>query len=153
MTRSRSRSSDTLFVASRDSPSRPYLLPDSPEAVSQKYAIYQHEIGPVRKWYTDEHKNWMKVNGKQNKWIVWDTIEKETASVTKKVQNYIENKSTGRAAAIADLCILPQELLSRLGEYEHFCPVSMALHDELVNSSAHTKTDYAAEYRGAKVAH
>ncbi|CAF3709748.1 unnamed protein product [Adineta steineri] len=128
--------------------SRQFPLPDSPEAIAYKYAIYQHEISPVRQWYTEEHKNWMIINGKNNKWIIWDQIAKETANVTKQIQNYIERKSTNKAASIADLCILPKELLDRLGEYEHFCPVSLTLHDELIDMSATTKTDYVAEYRG-----
>lgn len=90
----------------------------------------------------------MVINGKNNKWMIWDKIAKETSNVTKKIQNYIERKSLNKAASIADLCILPQELLNRLGEYEHYCPVSLTLRDELVDCSGDTKTDNAAEYRG-----
>ncbi|CAF1144837.1 unnamed protein product [Adineta ricciae] len=132
----------------RSDPNRQFPLPDSPEAIANLYAIYQHEISPVRQWYTEEHKNWMIVNGKNNKWIIWDKVAQETANVTKKIQNYIERKSLNKAASIADLCILPKELLERLGEYEHYCPVSLVLYDELVDRSGDTKTDYAAEYRG-----
>ncbi len=128
--------------------SRQFPLPDSPEAISYKYAIYQHEISPVRQWYTDEHKNWVNVNGKNNKWIIWDKVFQETLNVTKKIQNYLERKSLNKAASVADLCILPQELLNRLGEYEQYCPVSLVLRDELVDCSANTRTDYVAEYRG-----
>jgi hypothetical protein len=131
--------------------SRPFPLPDSPEALSYKYAIYQHEISPVRQWYTDEHKNWMNINGKNNKWIIWDKVSQETLNVTKKIQNYLERKSLNKAASIADLCILPQELLLRLGEYEQYCPVSLTLRDELVDCSADTRTDYVAEYRGKSI--
>lgn len=128
--------------------SRQYPLPDSPEAISYKNAVYQREIVPVRQWYTEEHKNWMAINAKNNKWFVWDKILKETANVTKKIQDYIERKSYNKAASIADLCISPQELLNRLGEYEHYCPVSLTLRDELVDCSADIKTNYVAEYRG-----
>ncbi|CAF2033300.1 unnamed protein product [Rotaria magnacalcarata] len=127
---------------------RPYPLPDSPEAISYKNAIYQSEIMPVRQWYTEEHKNWMTLNAKSNKWLIWDRILNETAAVTKKIQNYIERKSFNKAASIADLCISPQELLNRLGEYEHYCPVSLTLRDQLVDCSADTKADNIAEYRG-----
>ncbi|UJR31514.1 hypothetical protein I4U23_019003 [Adineta vaga] len=135
-------------MKARSDVNRQFPLPDSPEAIAQLYATYQHEISPVRQWYTEEHKNWMNINGKNNKWIIWDKIVQETTNVTKKIQNYIERKSLNKAASIADLCILPKELLERLGEYEHYCPVSLVLYDELVNQSEHTKTDYVAEYRG-----
>ncbi|CAF4492974.1 unnamed protein product, partial [Rotaria socialis] len=127
---------------------RPYPLPDSPEAIAYKNATYQHEIMPVRQWYTEVHKNWMALNAKSNKWLIWDRILNETAAVTKKIQTYLERKSFNKAASIADLCISPQELSNRLGEYVHYCPVSLTLRDELVDCSADTKTDYIAEYRG-----
>ena len=131
--------------------SRPFPLPDSPEAISYKYATYLHEIASVRRWYSEEHKNWIGINGKNNRWIIWDKIAQETMNVTKKIQNYLERKSLNKAASIADLCILPQELLLRLGEYEHYCPVSLTLRDELVDCSGDTKTDYVAEYRGNSI--
>jgi adenylate/nucleoside-diphosphate kinase len=90
----------------------------------------------------------MAINGRNNKWIIWDKIAQETANVTKRIQNYLERKSFNKAASISDLCISPQELLDRLGEYEHYCPVSLTLRNELVDCSATTKTDYVAEYRG-----
>ncbi|CAF4826662.1 unnamed protein product, partial [Rotaria sp. Silwood1] len=131
----------------RNDPNRQFPLPDSPEAISYKNAIYQHEIIPVRQWYTEEHKNWMIINAKNNKWFIWDKILQETSNVTKKIQNYLERKSLNKAASISDLCISPQELLNRLGEYEHYCPVSLTLRNELVDCSATTRTDYVAEYR------
>lgn len=129
-------------------PSRPYPLPDSPEAISYKYAIYQSEISPVREWYTNEHKNWMGINGKNNKWMIWDKIAKETSNVTRKIQNYLERKSQNKAASIGDLCITPKELVDRLGDYEQFCPVSLILRDELIDCSENSRTDFVAEFRG-----
>jgi adenylate/nucleoside-diphosphate kinase len=90
----------------------------------------------------------MNVNGKNNKWMIWEKIAQETSNVTKKIQNYVERKLLNKAASIADLCISPQDLLNRLGEYEQFCPVSLVLRNELVDCSADTRTDYVAEYRG-----
>jgi adenylate/nucleoside-diphosphate kinase len=92
----------------------------------------------------------MNINGKNNKWIIWDKVFQETLNVTKKIQNYLERKSLNKAASVADLCILPQELLSRLGEYGQYCPVSLVLRDELVDCSADNRMDYVAEYRGKK---
>ncbi|CAF2709550.1 unnamed protein product [Rotaria sp. Silwood2] len=114
----------------RNDPNRPFPLRDSPEAMAYKNGIYQHGIVPVRQWYTEEHKNG---NIKCNK---------------KKIQNYLERKLLNQAAGIADLCISPQELLNRLGEHEHYCPVSLTLRDELVDCSATITTDYVAEYQG-----
>lgn len=55
---------------------------------------------------------------------------------------------TGKAAAIADFCITPQELLSRLGEFAQYCPVSLAQRGELVDCSVTSSLQFAAEFRG-----
>uniref|UniRef100_A0A8C4PJ28 Cilia- and flagella-associated protein 206 n=1 Tax=Equus asinus TaxID=9793 RepID=A0A8C4PJ28_EQUAS len=46
------------------------------------------------------------------------------------------------------LCITPQELISRLGEFEQFCPVSLAESHELVDCSVTESLEFAAEFRG-----
>jgi len=54
----------------------------------------------------------------------------------------------GQAACINRLCITPRELQSRLGEFGHYCPVSLALHHHLVDCSHNTSLELAAEFRG-----
>lgn len=54
---------------------------------------------------------------------------------------------TGKAAGIADLCITPEELQQRLGEFGQYCPVSLAEKGELVDCSA-MSLQFAAEFRG-----
>uniref|UniRef100_A0A673U619 Cilia- and flagella-associated protein 206 n=1 Tax=Suricata suricatta TaxID=37032 RepID=A0A673U619_SURSU len=46
------------------------------------------------------------------------------------------------------LCITPQELISRLGEFGQFCPVSLAESDELADCSVTESLEFAAEFRG-----
>ncbi|EPQ18636.1 Adenylate kinase domain-containing protein 1 [Myotis brandtii] len=57
-------------------------------------------------------------------------------------------KTTGKAACIDKLCITPQELISRLGEFGQFCPVSLAESYELVDCSEMESLEFAAEFRG-----
>lgn len=54
----------------------------------------------------------------------------------------------GKAACIDKLCITPQELISRLGEFGQFCPVSLAESYELVDCSEMDSLEFAAEFRG-----
>lgn len=54
----------------------------------------------------------------------------------------------GKAACIDKLCITPQELTSRLGEFGQFCPVSLAESYELVDCSVTKSLEFAAEFRG-----
>lgn len=55
---------------------------------------------------------------------------------------------TGKAASIADLCIAPEELQHRLGEFGQYCPVSLAEKGELVDCSVTSSLQFAAEFRG-----
>lgn len=57
-------------------------------------------------------------------------------------------KISGQAACINRLCITPEELQYRLGEFGQYCPVCLALHHHLVDSSETAALTYAAEYRG-----
>lgn len=54
----------------------------------------------------------------------------------------------GKAACIDKLCITPQELISRLGEFGQYCPVSLAERYELVDCSEMETLEFAAEFRG-----
>jgi hypothetical protein len=66
----------------------------------------------------------------------------------KNIYIMIVNMSTiGKAACIDKLCITPQELISRLGEFGQFCPVSLAESYELVDCSVTDSLEFAAEFR------
>ena len=55
---------------------------------------------------------------------------------------------SGKAASIADMCITPTEFLQRMGDYNQYCPVSLALRGELVDCSTNITLDFAVEFRG-----
>lgn len=55
---------------------------------------------------------------------------------------------TGKAACIDKLCITPDELIARLGEFGQFCPVSLAESYELNDCSTTNSLEFAAEFRG-----
>ena len=62
--------------------------------------------------------------------------------------SFLVRKLVGKAASISGLCITPQEFASRLGEYGHYCPVSLTDNDELVDCSSQPSLTWAAEYLG-----
>ena len=51
------------------------------------------------------------------------------------------------AASIYGLCVTPSECASRLGEFSHYCPVSLAPRYELIDCSEESTLKYTAEYR------
>ena len=63
----------------------------------------------------------------------------------------IHSFNTGKAASIADMCVTPEEFLSRMGDYNQYCPVSLALRGELVDCSTNKTLEFAVEFRGKNI--
>ncbi len=60
-----------------------------------KLASYQREIGPIRTWYQEQHRNWIEIIGQNSKWKVWNTALSETKAIVKKVQIYLDRTAQG----------------------------------------------------------
>ncbi|KAM5165186.1 adenylate kinase 9 [Mantella aurantiaca] len=127
---------------------RPYPLHDSSQILSVKNTNYKQEIHHIKEYYVMQHQNWCEVDATRSKWWVANKILEEVRASINQVQTYMERIREGKAAAIADFCITPQELLSRLGEFAQYCPVSLAQRGELVDCSVTSSLQFAAEFRG-----
>ncbi|XP_034265034.1 adenylate kinase 9 isoform X2 [Pantherophis guttatus] len=133
----------------KQSPNRPsYPLHDSSHIISLKNSCYKAQTEEIRPFYEEQHQNWYVLDGSHSKWWIWNKILQETQAVTKQIQLYLERIRQGKAASIADMCITPSELLSRLGEFGQYCPVSLAEREELIDCSDSPSLKFAAEFRG-----
>ncbi|KAH0508523.1 Adenylate kinase 9 [Microtus ochrogaster] len=99
--------------------STPYPLHNSTQIIAYKNAKYRKNVSEIRQFYQEQHQNWHVIDGFHRK-----------------------------AACIDKLCITPEELISRLGEFGQFCPVSLAESYELVDCSVTNSLEFAAEFRG-----
>ncbi|CAG5120479.1 unnamed protein product, partial [Candidula unifasciata] len=122
-------------------------LHDSSQILAIKLSCYQREVPAVREWYQNEHQNYNIVPADQSKWWVLDVVNDIAISSIKRIQDYVHRTSKGRSAGIYGLCITPKEYRARLGEYEEYCPVSLADKDELIDCSFNQTLEYAAEYK------
>ncbi|XP_077343259.1 adenylate kinase 9 isoform X2 [Lithobates pipiens] len=127
---------------------RPYPVHDSAQILTVKNSNYKQEIQCIKEYYMLQHQNWCEVDATRSKWWVANKIREEVRASIDQVQTYMERIREGKAAAIADFCITPQELLSRLGEFAQYCPVSLAQRGELVDCSVTSSLQFAAEFRG-----
>ncbi|XP_068016605.1 adenylate kinase 9-like isoform X3 [Melanerpes formicivorus] len=125
----------------------PYSKHDSLEILAVKNSCYKQHIDAIRTYYEKEHQNWCVIDASQSKWWIWNKVLQEVEMVVKEIQRYLERIKEGKAAGIADLCITPEELQLRLGEFGQYCPVSLAEKGELVDCSA-LSLQFAAEFRG-----
>ncbi|XP_064026093.1 adenylate kinase 9 [Pogoniulus pusillus] len=125
----------------------PYPKHDSLESLAVKNACYKQHIDAIRTYYEKEHQNWCVIDALRSRWWIWNKVLQEVQVVVKEIQIYLERIREGKAAGIADLCITPEELQHRLGEFGQYCPVSLAEKGELVDCSA-MSLQFAAEFRG-----
>ncbi|XP_042310178.1 adenylate kinase 9 isoform X2 [Sceloporus undulatus] len=126
----------------------PYPMHDSSHIFSVKNSCYKAQIEEIRPYYEEQHQNWYVIDAYHSKWWIWDKVLQETQAITKQIQSYLERIRQGKAASIADMCIMPEELLSRLGEFGQYCPVTLAEKGELVDCSESPSLQFAAEFRG-----
>ncbi|XP_054992699.1 adenylate kinase 9 [Sorex araneus] len=138
-----------LVLLKKKEPSNlPYPLHNSAHITAVKDTKYHKNIPDIKQFYEQQHQNWRVIDGFHSKWWVWNEVMKATQTVNKHIQTYLGRIKAGKAALIDKLCISPQELISRLGEFEQFCPVSLADLGELVDCSLTDSLEFAAEFRG-----
>ncbi|XP_075059003.1 adenylate kinase 9 isoform X2 [Mixophyes fleayi] len=125
-----------------------YPAHDSAQILAVRNSNYKQEVQRIKKYYKMQHKNWREVDAMHSKWWVSNKIIEEVQASINQVQSYLQRIKEGKAAAIVDFCITPQELLSRLGEFAQYCPVSLAQRGELVDCSVTSSLQFAAEFRG-----
>ncbi|KAM9339254.1 adenylate kinase 9 [Symphorus nematophorus] len=129
-------------------PDKPHLMHDSSEILHIRNSCYKQEVERVRQHFQQQHQNWILLDGFKSKWWIWNSIIKEVSISMKYIHSYLQRMTSGQAACINRLCITPKELQHRLGEFGHYCPVCLALHHHLVDSSETVVLTHAAEYRG-----
>ncbi|XP_009675242.2 adenylate kinase 9 [Struthio camelus] len=126
----------------------PYPVHDSSQILAIRNSCYRQHIDAIRTYYEKEHQNWCVIDAFHSKWWIWNKVLQEVQAVAKEIQIYLERIREGKAASIADLCITPEELRYRLGEFGQYCPVSLAERGELVDCSVTSSLQFAAEFRG-----
>ncbi|KAI1897614.1 hypothetical protein AGOR_G00085080 [Albula goreensis] len=127
---------------------RPYPLHDSSQILNIRNSSYKREVGEVRQHFQQKYQNWVSVDGLRSKWWVWSKVLDECRISLRCIHTYLERIRSGQAASIDRLCITPKELHSRLGEFGQYCPVSLALHQQLVDCSHSASLELAAEFQG-----
>ncbi|KGL84236.1 Adenylate kinase 9, partial [Tinamus guttatus] len=136
-------------LSDKDNTNRyPYPEHDSSQILAIRNSCYKQHIEAIRTYYEKEHQNWCVIDAFHSKWWIWNKVLQEVQVVVKEIQIYLERIREGKAASIADLCITPEELQYRLGEFGQYCPVSLAEKHELLDCSVTSSLQFAAEFRG-----
>ena len=126
---------------------RNLILNDSPETIGYKIREWKSEIGFIRDWYSNEHKNFVQIEGNSSKWSIWNEAKQVGFESINLIQTYLFRVNNHKAASIANLCVTFKEMEKRLGDFGQYCPVSLALNDELINCSENRTMNFVAEYQ------
>ncbi|XP_074541277.1 adenylate kinase 9 [Halichoeres trimaculatus] len=126
-------------------PNKPYLMHDSAEILHIRNSCYKQEMEHVRRHFQQQTQNWILLDGAKSQWWIWNSILKEISLSMRCTHDFLERVHSGQAACIDRLGITPQELLDRLGEFSHYCPVCLAQHGHLVDCSETTALTYTAQ--------
>ncbi|XP_032398949.1 adenylate kinase 9 isoform X3 [Etheostoma spectabile] len=129
-------------------PNKPYLMHDSSAILHIRNSCYKQEMEHVRLHFQKQYQNWILLDGLKSKWWIWNSSLKEVSISMKYIHSYLERTRNREAACINRMCITPNELQHRLGEFGQYCPVCLALHQHLVDCSEIAALTHAAEYRG-----
>ncbi|XP_034999516.2 adenylate kinase 9 [Hippoglossus stenolepis] len=127
---------------------KPHLMHDSSEILHIRTSHYKQEVEQVKKYFHQQYQNWIVLDGFKSKWWIWCRIVKEVCISMAYIHSFLERTLSGKAACINRMCITPQELQHRLGEFGRYCPVCLALYKHLVDCSEFVCLTHAAEYRG-----
>uniref|UniRef100_A0AAY4DP69 Nucleoside-diphosphate kinase n=1 Tax=Denticeps clupeoides TaxID=299321 RepID=A0AAY4DP69_9TELE len=123
-----------------------HILPEGPIEAPHLNRNMSY-IRKFRSHFQQLHQNWVHVDAQRNKWSVWTQVLERVHVSMAQIHTYLQRIRKGQAAGIAHLCVTPKELQARLGEFGHYCPVSLALHHHLVDCSGRASFRLVAEYR------
>ena len=96
----------------------------------------------------NEHKNLIQLDGNKSKWLLWEEVKALGFESVRTIQIYLDHINNQRAASIANLCVTYNEMVNRLGDFAQYCPVSLALYNDLVDCTEVRTMDFVAEYQG-----
>ncbi|KAM9443969.1 adenylate kinase 9-like [Clarias gariepinus] len=128
-------------------PNRPYPMQNSTQFLDIRISCFRREVQALRKHFQQQYQNWVPVDAHKSSWWVLHRVLDEVRTSMRHIHNYLDRICKGQAASIAHLGVTPRELESRLGEFGHYCPVSLALQKHLVDCSLHNSLELAAEFR------
>ncbi|KAG7316817.1 hypothetical protein KOW79_020358 [Hemibagrus wyckioides] len=123
------------------------MKPNSTQFLDFRISCFKREVEALRKHFHQQYQNWVPVDAHKSSWWVWHRVLEEAQISTQYIHKYLKRIRKGQAASIERLCVTPRELQSRLGEFDHYCPVSLALHKHLVDCSLDTSLELAAEFK------
>ncbi|XP_062872509.1 adenylate kinase 9 [Trichomycterus rosablanca] len=126
---------------------RPYPIHNSTQILNTRNLCFKREVNALQQHFKQQYHNWVPVDAHKSKWWVWNQVLDKVCISMRHIHNYLKRIRKGQAASIDCLCITPRELQSRLGEFGHYCPVSLGLHKHLVDCT-HDKSPKLAEFRG-----
>ena len=81
---------------------------DDPEIMNFYIKTYRQQIVDIRVAYQNLYRNWNIMNGKVNRWKLWDDAFSYVSKSVSKLQQYMKNIENGSIASLDSICITPK---------------------------------------------
>ena len=120
---------------------------ETPDAIREAYNSYTENITGIRTHYSEKYHNYHNVEAEKSIWNVWSHAKKDIDQNFKQIQSYIESHSQDAPARLHGLCITEKDFEEKLGEFLHYCPVSLALEGALVDCKGDAVYQFGVEYQ------
>ena len=125
----------------------PLPFHESSDAIREAYNCYSVNIDGIRSHYSNKYHNYNSIDGERSQWNVWSHAKKGIDQNFKQIQCYIESQSLDSPARLHGLCITRQDFEEKLGEFLHYCPVSLVLEGALVDCEKDVVYQFGVEYQ------
>lgn len=77
------------------SPLRTYPVHDSANILLVRSANYRKHVESVREWYSNQHHNWLQVDGERSQWYVWEAVKEKALTSAQHIQHYLARITSG----------------------------------------------------------
>ena len=124
----------------------PFPFHESSEAIKEVYNSYKDNIAQIRSFYAKYH-NYNSFDGQKSIWNVWSRAKDEIDCNFIQIQSYIQSRSQDKPARLHGLCITKEDFEDKLGDFLHYCPVSLVVENALVDCKEDSVYEFGVEYR------
>lgn len=101
-------------------------------------AIRQSEhaknIASIREIFQTKYLNWTITDASQSKWALKDAVVENAGLALVRRQEYLEKKTSMKAASASAIGLAKQSILENLGKFKTYCPVCIVDRKQLCQS-------------------
>jgi adenylate kinase family enzyme len=114
------------------------------KVISDRYEATKNQLDEMHEYVLSKYGNWVTLDGGLSKWALRHKIRSQASENLLKRENYLDLKSKGFAAPVANIGLSREYLTKTLGHFADYCPVSFVDYEILIRNPV--TSDFVAEF-------